>query len=106
MALISAPGSRESARWNFRLGYPGFRFADLNRVRRLALLDQVFRDELRAADPTLSADYERYRAARGEGYAPLAASDIIIKVAVPLGPVTARLFHIQAPFQAPRARPL
>src|SRR5258708_39235888 len=106
MANMPAPDSRESARWNFRLGYPGFRFADLNRVRRLAMLDQVFRDELRAADPALSADYEHYRAARGEGYAPLAASDIIIKVAAHLGPFIARLFHIEAPFQAPRARPL
>jgi NADPH-dependent glutamate synthase beta subunit-like oxidoreductase/NAD(P)H-flavin reductase len=106
MAPISAPGSRESARWNFRLGYPGFRFADLNRVRRLALLDQVFRDELRAADPALSADYERYRAARGEGYAPLAASDIIIKVAAHLGPFIARLFHIEAEYEALRTRTL
>jgi NADPH-dependent glutamate synthase beta subunit-like oxidoreductase/NAD(P)H-flavin reductase len=102
----TAPDSRESARWNFRLGYPGFRFADLNRVRRLAALDQVFCGELRAADTALADKYEAYRAARGDGYAPLAASTLIIDVAVHLGPFIARLFHIQPEYDALRARTL
>jgi NADPH-dependent glutamate synthase beta subunit-like oxidoreductase/NAD(P)H-flavin reductase len=106
MAQMAAPDSRESARWNFRLGFPGFRFADLNRVRRLAALDQVFRDQLRVADPTLCDKYEAYRAASGEGYASLAASQIIIDVAIHLGPFIARLFHIQPDYEALRARTL
>jgi hypothetical protein len=44
----------EAAGWNFPLGIPGFRFADLNRVRRIAALDEVFRQELKAADATLA----------------------------------------------------
>src|SRR5437868_1241857 len=106
MAYTTVPDSRESARWNFRLGFPGFRFADLNRVRRLALLDQVFRDELRAADPTLAAEYEAYRAAEGAGYEPLAESSIIIRVAAHLGPFIAKLFHIETEYDALRARTL
>ena len=40
--------SRDTATaWNFPLGIEGFRYADLNRVRRLMALYQAFRDELR-----------------------------------------------------------
>jgi hypothetical protein len=40
--------------WNFPLGIEGFRYADLNRVRRLMSLYQAFCDGLRAADPALA----------------------------------------------------
>ena len=51
---------RDKARaWNIPLGVPGFRYADLNRVRRLEALDAAFRAELREHDPTLAAGYIR-----------------------------------------------
>ncbi len=42
--------------WNFPLGIDGFRYADLNRVRRLMALFQLFREELhRSTRPSPSA---------------------------------------------------
>ena len=64
---LSTNPRAEAAGWNFPLGIAGFRFADLNRVRRIAELDSVFRQELKAADPDLSDDYEEYRLAEGKG---------------------------------------
>jgi len=48
---LSANPREDSAGWNFPLGIERFRFADLNRVRRIAAVDRIFRDELRAAEP-------------------------------------------------------
>jgi NADPH-dependent glutamate synthase beta subunit-like oxidoreductase/NAD(P)H-flavin reductase len=80
--------------WDFALGLPGFRYGDLNRVRRLEALDRAFRDDLAAADPALAAEFEAYRAARGEGLAPVAESSLLVRVAPHLGRFVARLFRI------------
>src|SRR5262245_54365226 len=84
----------EATAWNFPLGLNGFRYADLNRVRRLIALDQLFRDELRAVDPTLTDRYERKRDefARGTGRED---TDLLIAVARHLDRFLARLFHIE-----------
>jgi NADPH-dependent glutamate synthase beta subunit-like oxidoreductase/NAD(P)H-flavin reductase len=100
---LSSPRTSDPS-WNLRLGIAGFRFADLNRVRRLGALDTVFRDELKAADPALSDEYEAYRAARGEGYELLRASEIIIKVGAHVGAFVARLFRIEADYAALQGR--
>ncbi len=92
---LSTNPRAEAAGWNFQLGIPGFRFADLNRVRRIAALDQVFRQELSLADSDSSALYEAYREAEGRGYEPKAASDIITTVAPHLGRFVARIFQIE-----------
>ena len=62
MNNLHLPSNSRSAAtaWNFPLGINGFRYADLNRVRRLIALDQLFRDELRAADLP-GAWNEKYR---------------------------------------------
>ncbi len=82
--------------WDFDLGVPGFRYGDLNRVRRLAALDQAFRADLAAADAPLAAEFERYRAG---GAAPAldrkAVSDLLIRVGPHLGRFVARLFAIE-----------
>ena len=44
--------------WNFPLGIEGFRYADLNRVRRLMALHQVFCDDLQLVDPALAQRYQ------------------------------------------------
>ena len=88
-------GSRSTATaWNFPLGIEGFRYADLNRVRRLMALYQVFREELRSADPALSQRYEHScdQHARGEGHP---NTDLLIDVARHLDRFIARLFHIE-----------
>ncbi len=101
---LSKNPREEAAGWNFPLGIPGFRFADLNRVRRIAELDGVFRQELKAADPDLSTVYEEYRLVAGQGYEAIAASDILIRVAPHLGRFVARIFHIEAEHQALQQR--
>jgi NADPH-dependent glutamate synthase beta subunit-like oxidoreductase/NAD(P)H-flavin reductase len=93
MHLPSSSRSMATA-WNLPLGIEGFRYADLNRVRRLMALDQVFRAELRAADPALADRYEHdcRRHARGEGQED---TQLLIEVARHLDPFIARLFHIE-----------
>jgi NADPH-dependent glutamate synthase beta subunit-like oxidoreductase/NAD(P)H-flavin reductase len=93
MHLPSSSRSMATA-WNFPLGIEGFRYADLNRVRRLMALDQVFQAELRAADPALAARYEhsRHQHVRGEAKED---TQLLIEVARHLDHFVARLFHIE-----------
>src|SRR6478672_8333736 len=92
MHLPSSSRSMATA-WNFPLGIEGFRYADLNRVRRLMALDQVFQAELRSTDPDLAQRYEQSRGqyARGDGKED---SQLLIDVARHLDHFIARLFHI------------
>lgn len=96
MNYLHLPSSSRSTAttWNFPLGIEGFRYADLNRVRRLMALYQVFREELRSADPSLAERYEfscdQY--ARGEVKE---ETPLLINVARHLDHFIARLFHIE-----------
>jgi NADPH-dependent glutamate synthase beta subunit-like oxidoreductase/NAD(P)H-flavin reductase len=96
MNNLHLPSSSRSmaTAWNFPLGIEGFRYADLNRVRRLMALYQVFRDELRSADPALAERYEHSldHYSRGEGKED---SQLLIDVARRLDRFIARLFHIE-----------
>ncbi|HYT88700.1 MAG TPA: FAD-dependent oxidoreductase, partial [Gemmataceae bacterium] len=96
MNNLHLPSSSRSmaTAWNFPLGIEGFRYADLNRVRRLMALYQVFREELRSADPALAERYDHSCAeyARGEGKEDTA---LLIDVARHLDRFFARLFHIE-----------
>ena len=78
--------------WNFPLGIDGFRYADLNRVRRLMALYQAFRDDLRSADETLA---DRYDQACGDVTQP-ADTELLIEVGRHLDAFIGRLFHIEA----------
>jgi NADPH-dependent glutamate synthase beta subunit-like oxidoreductase/NAD(P)H-flavin reductase len=80
--------------WNFPLGIEGFRYADLNRVRRLMALYQVFRETLHAADPALAERYDQAcdRYAHGEGQED---TELLLDVAKHLDHFIARLFHIE-----------
>src|ERR1700683_3933572 len=96
MNNLHLPSSSRSmaTAWNFPLGIEGFRYADLNRVRRLMALYQVFRDVLRSADPTLAERYEHScdQYSRGEGQED---SQLLIDVARHLDSFIARVFHIE-----------
>jgi NADPH-dependent glutamate synthase beta subunit-like oxidoreductase/NAD(P)H-flavin reductase len=85
--------------WDFDLGLPGFKYGDLNRVRRLAALDRVFRDQVAAADPKLSEEFERYRAGQGPTER-REVSDLLIRVAPHLGRFVGRLFKIDREAEA------
>ena len=94
MSLHLSVKSREDHNaWNLPLGIPGFRFADLNRVRRIGALDAVFCEELAAADPELAKAYQDYRKGKP-------TSDVMIRVGAFVGPFIARLFHIEVEYNA------
>jgi NADPH-dependent glutamate synthase beta subunit-like oxidoreductase/NAD(P)H-flavin reductase len=93
MNNLHLPSSSRSAAtaWNFPLGIEGFRYADLNRVRRLMALYQAFRDELRSADPALAERYEQ----ACEHASPTEDTALLIDVARHLDSFIGRLFHIE-----------
>jgi NADPH-dependent glutamate synthase beta subunit-like oxidoreductase/NAD(P)H-flavin reductase len=95
MNYLHLPSSSRSTAtsWNFPLGIEGFRYADLNRVRRLIALYQEFREELRSTDPALAERYESHCVAyaRGEGKED---TTLLIDVARHFDHFIARLFHI------------
>ena len=94
---------REQARaWNIPLGVPGFRYADLNRVRRLEALDRAFVEALRGEDQPLSEELEAYRA--GRSMDKLDESKLLMRAAPHLGNFVARLFHVEAEHDALCAR--
>jgi len=92
---------REAARaWNLQLGVPGFKYADLNRVRRLAALDAAFLDTVRAANAELASSVEAYRQRGGDGVERLQESELVIGLAPYVGSFVAQLFHIEAEHRA------
>jgi NADPH-dependent glutamate synthase beta subunit-like oxidoreductase/NAD(P)H-flavin reductase len=102
MALKHLPESpRQEARtWNLQLGVPGFKYADLNRVRRIEALDAAFLQALRESDAALAAEFERYRNAGGAGYERLQESQLLIRVAPHVAAFIARLFRVEAEHDA------
>src|ERR1700730_18652654 len=86
--------------WNFPLGVPGFRYADLNRVRRLMALDQAFRDDLAQADADLARKYEAARVNR------IADTELLIAVARHVDRFLAKLFLIESAVNAMNGRTL
>ncbi|HWN99283.1 MAG TPA: FAD-dependent oxidoreductase [Blastocatellia bacterium] len=102
MALRHLPENpRQQARaWNLQLGVPGFKYADLNRVRRVEALDRAFIAELRDADATLAEDFVRYRDSGGKDRDRLRESNLLIQVAPYIGEFIARLFHIETEYDS------
>jgi NADPH-dependent glutamate synthase beta subunit-like oxidoreductase/NAD(P)H-flavin reductase len=102
MALKHLPENlRQEARaWNLQLGVPGFKYADLNRVRRIEALDKAFLQALREADPELASEFEGYRSAGGTGLERLQESELLMRVAPHVGAFIARLFRIEADYDA------
>src|SRR6516164_1457728 len=96
MNNLHLPSSTRSmaTTWNFPLGIEGFRYADLNRVRRLMSLYQRFRDELRQADPVLAQRYEDACQRQGSGEVAV-DTDLLIDVARHLDRFVARLFRVE-----------
>ncbi len=78
------------------LGIAGFGYADLFEPARLADLDGVFREELRATAPETFAKFDAFRAAQGEGLAPEAVSALLVEVAPYVSAFVARLFGVEA----------
>jgi NADPH-dependent glutamate synthase beta subunit-like oxidoreductase/NAD(P)H-flavin reductase len=90
----------EARAWNLQLGIPGFKYADLNRVRRLEALDRTFLQHLENDDPQLFQEFTQYRKTSGEGYSKLQESELLIRVAPHLGTFIAKLFKIEGAYQS------
>ena len=97
MALKHLPENpRQAARaWNLQLGVPGFKYADLNRVRRIESLDRAFFAELHKNDPDLASDFRAYRDSGGTDRDRLREAELLIRVAPYAGAFLARLFRIE-----------
>jgi len=97
MALKHLPENpRQAARaWNLQLGVPGFKYADLNRVRRIESLDRAFFAELHKNDPDLASDFRAYRDSGGTDRDRLREAELLLRVAPYAGAFLARLFRIE-----------
>ena len=74
----------------FRLGIPGFSFADLFRPDALARLHDLWLEELRVAAPETAGRFDAYRAALGAGMTPEAISEVLVETAPHVGAFVAR----------------
>src|SRR5512140_2716762 len=101
MALRHLPvNSRQEARaWNLQLGIPGFKYADLNRVRSLAALDEAFLKALTERDADLGAKFVRFRNLDAAERGRQAEAELLIDVGPYLGEFIARMFHIGGEYE-------
>jgi len=76
------------------LGIPGFEYPDLYDAQRLADLLEVFDQSVQQHDPALFAEIAAYRAGQGEGMAPEAISELLVRQAPLVGAFLARLFNV------------
>jgi NADPH-dependent glutamate synthase beta subunit-like oxidoreductase/NAD(P)H-flavin reductase len=97
MNNLHLPSSSRSTAtaWNFPLGIEGFRYADLNRVRRLMAMHQAFRVCLKSAAPDLAERYEQACASISQDDAAEPDTELLIEVARHLDSFIARIFHIE-----------
>src|SRR5688572_18339582 len=77
------------------LGVPGYTFADLHDLARLASLDDRFNEEVQAADPALWRDWDAYRSAPDAPRSPVALSNLLIAMARQVSRFITRLFDIE-----------
>jgi hypothetical protein len=99
---LSENPRNEARAWNVPLGVPGFRYADLNRVRRLEALDGAFLAALRSENAALAAELEAYRA--GTSLQKLDESRLLLRAAPFVERFLARLFGIAKEHDALCAR--
>ncbi len=88
--------ARPTAASALTLGISGFSYADLYEPERLKDLSDVFDATVRDHDPALFAEFERYRACRGEGMPAEQISEILVKMAPYVGSFVARLFGVSS----------
>ncbi|HLX60027.1 MAG TPA: FAD-dependent oxidoreductase [Planctomycetota bacterium] len=95
MTYVHLPSTKEEAStWNFPLGISGFRFADLNRVRRLMALDALFLEEIAQQDPALVERLKELRATAENGALSANYTETLIAAGRQLGSFIAKIFHI------------
>ena len=82
------------------LGIPGFTYLDLYEPQALARLTASFDAFLTARDASIGARLAAYRASQGEGMSPEEISFVLADAAPHLGNFLARLFRIEAAWDA------
>ncbi|MGZ8907375.1 MAG: hypothetical protein ACXW1U_16835, partial [Methylobacter sp.] len=84
------------------LGLPGFSYSDLYEPNRLKDLLAIFDQELEGEDSTLYAEYLACRADLDEAMPEAERAEILLKVAPYVSRFVARLFNIEANYDAKR----
>ncbi len=82
------------------LGLSGFSYADLYEPAGLRRLHEHFLAEFAAHDAAAFATFERYRAAKGEGFGPKETSEALLAAAPHLARFVGQLFGVQRELEA------
>ncbi|MCE9583525.1 MAG: FAD-dependent oxidoreductase [Planctomycetes bacterium] len=85
-------------------GIPGFTYADLYSPARLKALLDLFHAEVERADPALWKAWQPYAAAKGDGFAPPAVSDLVIRMAPHVTRFVTKLFGVGEAVEELRAK--
>ena len=80
---------------NTPLGLPGFSFADLHRPAKLHELYDRFVDQVKATEPELWAEWDRYREVP-ESLGPVARGNIVVAMAPHVSRFVSALFSVGA----------
>ncbi|WP_460035052.1 FAD-dependent oxidoreductase [Methylothermus subterraneus] len=91
-------------RQTLTLGIPGFSYPDLYDPRRLEVLLSAFERFVGERDLGLREEFLAYRRSQGEGMAPQAVSDLLVRMAPYVGAFVARLFGVEEACAARRRR--
>ncbi|MGR8951419.1 MAG: FAD-dependent oxidoreductase [Gammaproteobacteria bacterium] len=89
---------------DFTLGIPGFAYPDLYDAARLNDLLDVFDASVKRHDAELFSQFAAYRQCQGEGMAPAAISDVLVKMGPYVGRFVAKLFGVEEQHQAQAAQ--
>ena len=88
---------------NLTLGIQGFRYEDLHTPEGLKRLHDAFVAQLAMGSADLHREYLVYRESRGAGKDPVAASDLLVRLAPRVGEFVAQLFRVSSERERQRA---
>ena len=100
--MNSTPNSQAVGAQTLTLGIPGFVYADLYEPSRLEALTHCFERQLAERDAALYQEFRLYHAGQGQGMAPEAVSDLLVRMAPEVSGFVARLFGVEKEVEAHR----
>jgi NADPH-dependent glutamate synthase beta subunit-like oxidoreductase/NAD(P)H-flavin reductase len=83
----------------FKLGIPGFNYADLYDSARLKDLLAIFDKTVEQQNPELFAAFQDYRLTQGTGLQPVEISDLLVRIGPYVGQFVAKLFNVSEQHQ-------
>jgi NADPH-dependent glutamate synthase beta subunit-like oxidoreductase/NAD(P)H-flavin reductase len=84
----------------FKLGIPGFHYADLYDTARLKDLLDEFDTTIEQQNPELFRAFQDYRLSQGAGLEPTEISDLLVRMGPYVGQFVAKLFNVTGQHQA------